>query len=703
MSRKLLPARGAKGPAGAGRLSVPSRPAGLRFLAAALCLALALLAGPKARALAAPLFRVIAPGQLTELELGPGGETVHFSVATNSVFDICLFPVDETTDARAELWRGRERVAAGEGLLAVSERLRAGADYYVVLTGTGRVRLEIARHALSRCFDQPMALDAAGDAYAKAIAREGDVHWYAVTADSDLPATLAGVPQDGAPALTAQLFDARGHLLAEATRTTGGAFLMDFVPAAGETFRVRVSAADGGTGLYRLWLERFERGALPDVLTLSRREMTLAGRSTQALSARLSPARSNATVFWESSDPAVARVSADGRVTGVSPGTAVVTAYGAGGVSDRCRVEVTPVPVAGLALREGTLSLRVGDAAALEARVLPSNASEPGIVYDSTDALVASVDDAGRVTALSEGVARVTARSVDGGYAASVDVVVESAPRRLRALLVGEQNYASTVAAARPGSANSVTAVRSMLGELDADGIRFETSTLLDASRDGILAAIGDFFAPAAREDLSLFYITCHGYYADGMTCFQMSDGSILTASELAQALRTVPGDVLAILDCCGSGGAIGEASGTGDILDGILGVFDGTVGPAAFTGSRCRVLASAALEQDSYRLSFNAAASETDMATAFARALCDAGGWSIERGARGAMRADVDYDGGVTLTELAAYTSRRVMWYLDLAGQLSGREGMYAQSVKVYPEGDITPIFTRSYGGGLE
>ena len=39
-------------------------------------------------------------------------------------------------------------------------------------------------------------LDAGGDAYNKAVARAGDVHWYAVDADSDLPAALAGIPEE---------------------------------------------------------------------------------------------------------------------------------------------------------------------------------------------------------------------------------------------------------------------------------------------------------------------------------------------------------------------------------------------------------------------------------------------------------------------------------------------------------------------------
>ena len=79
-------------------------------------------------------------------------------------------------------------------------------------------------------------------------------------------------------------------------------------------------------------------------------------------------------------------------------------------------------------------------------------------------------------------------------------------------------------------------------------------------------------------------------------------------------------------------------------------------------------------------------------MSTVFARALCDGLGWSLDRNDRAAMNADADFDGSVTVDELAGYLSRRVQWYLK-------RAGGYVQSVSVWPEGDGTVIFERSAG----
>ena len=609
----------------------------------------------------------LAAGALVEVDLDAGEAVYNFVAPTGSVYDVWLFPAgDEPPVLSAQLWRGERLVAEGEGgMPALSLRLAAGTEYRLVLSGSGRGRLELARHALSRCFALPMLLEAGGDAYSKSFVREGDAHWYALDADSTRPVSLLAAPSRPDMRLEALLFDASGRLLKAGANTTGGACLLDFIPEAGARYCVRLTCPEGETGLYDLKLERLESAALPERVTLSRRSLTIEGRDVAQLSAEVSPGGAGGALYWESSQSAVAGVDAQGLVTGQAVGQTVITAYAAGGVSDSCVVEVTPVPVTGVALLSRQMTLSVGDDAAIECDVLPEKAT-------------------------------VTVRSLDGGYSDVLAVKVAPAPRRWRALLVGEQNYAEGVAAVRTGSIHSVSGMRSMLENLSFDGARFQVNTLLDASRDEVLAGIENGFFDAGEQDMSLFYITCHGYYAGGMTFLQMYDGSVLAAAELAQALRDVKGDVLVVIDCCGSGGVIGRASDTSDILKGIDAVYDGGVGPAVMGTSRFRVLASAALEQESYRVSFNSSAGESDMSTVFARALCEAGGWSVDRSARAALRADRNYDGRVTLTELYTYVARRVMWYLNLTGTLTGSEAQYVQTVQLWPEGDGLVVMQR-------
>ena len=647
-------------------------------------------------AAAAPVF--LENGAMAVVDLDRGEAIFTFAAPSGSVYDVWLFPASEDAPrVRAQLWREGRLVAEGEGgMPALSLRLAAGAVYALHLEGQGRVRLEIARHALSRCFDEPLELNARGDIYAKAFAREGDVHWYAVDAADERPLALVGVPAEDSVRLTAMLFDDGGHLLAEGTQTAGGACLMDFTPKPGRRYAIRLASQEGATGLYELRLSRLKGGTLPDRVTLSQPSLTLHGRESAALNARVSPEGAGGILVWESSEPSVARVEDDGTVTGVGVGTARITAYAAGGESDSCQVEVRRVSVTGIDLLSNRVALNVGDDTSIECEVLPANASDPTLRYEARPEGIVEIDRRGVLRAIAEGEATVTVRALDGGFTDAMTVKVGPAPPRHRALLVGEQNYAATVAAVRTGSINSVSGLRRMLENLSFDGSKVQVSTLLDASRDGVLAAIKSAFSEAGDADVSLFYITCHGYYAGGMTCLQMYDGSVLTAAELAGALRNLRGELLVIIDCCGSGGVLARASDTGDILKGIDAVFGGTVGPPVMATSRFRVLASAALEQDSYRVSFGETASESGMSTVFARALCEAGGWNIDRAARSAMRADLDYDGRVTLTELYNYTARRVMWVLELTGELTDAGGRYVQSVQVWPEGDGTVVFQR-------
>ena len=645
-----------------------------------------------ARGLAWAEGMVLEPGALETVDLDRGEQVYTFVPVSGSVYDICVFPAGESEPSCAvALYDGDQLLAeSSEGLTALSERLTAGTTYTLRLTGAGQVRLEAARHALSRCFGQPMALGADGDSYAKAIARPGDVHWYAVTAGVSLPVVLAGLPSEPGLRLEAQLFNDSGRLLAEATRTAGGAFLMDFMPRSGRVYRVRISAPGGATGLYSVMTAQGE-GGLPEALSLSATSLRLEGRQSRRLTATASPEGAASAVLWESSDPAVARVSQSGLVTGMTPGAAVITAYGAGAVRARCRVEVARVPVEGIRLITRRIDLNVGDDIALEWEIIPENATEPGVTFELDAASdIVSVDEAGVLQALAEGEASLTIRTLDGGIAVTAGITVRPPQKRYRALLVGEQNYAATVASVRQGSANSVAGMRSMLNQLSDNGRRFEVHTALDVSRDGVIQAIRDAFDGATDQDEALFYITCHGFYAGGMTCFQMYDGSILTTHELRLALDIVPGRILLLADCCGSGGIIGRAGTPDDILAGIDAVFGGMPGPSLFEGSKYRVLASASVEQDSYRIGFEGREGESAMATVFARAVCEGCGWSIERAVKGDLLADLNDDGAVSLDELYRYAARRVNWYLSLD------DSGYVQTVRVSPEGDTAPLLSR-------
>lgn len=86
-----------------------------------------------------------------------------------------------------------------------------------------------------------------------------------------------------------------------------------------------------------------------------------------------------------------------------------------------------PVPVESVTLNEPEITLLVGEDFQLTAEVLPENADNKTIVWESSDTAIATVDENGLVTAIAAGNAIVTA-TVDDKNATCTVVVNEPAP-----------------------------------------------------------------------------------------------------------------------------------------------------------------------------------------------------------------------------------------------------------------------------------
>lgn len=71
------------------------------------------------------------------------------------------------------------------------------------------------------------------------------------------------------------------------------------------------------------------------------------------------------------------------------------------------------VNVSGIRLNHESLSLNAGDTSSIKADIFPENATDKVVKWTSSNPLVASVDDTGAVTALSEGTAEIIARTLE--------------------------------------------------------------------------------------------------------------------------------------------------------------------------------------------------------------------------------------------------------------------------------------------------
>ncbi len=188
-------------------------------------------------------------------------------------------------------------------------------------------------------------------------------------------------------------------------------------------------------------------------VTPSRVEITEGGSAV--LSARVSPeAASDRAVAWSSSDRSVATVDKTGTVQGLKPGTATVTAT-AEGKSGTCAVTVKAkaVNVTEVTLDKTELTLTEGETETLTATVRPDNADNKKVKWSSDKTEIATVDGAGKVTAVKAGEAVVTVTTEDGGKTASCKVTVKA-----KAVSVTEVTLDKTELTLTEGETETLTA-----------------------------------------------------------------------------------------------------------------------------------------------------------------------------------------------------------------------------------------------------
>lgn len=149
-------------------------------------------------------------------------------------------------------------------------------------------------------------------------------------------------------------------------------------------------------------------------IEIANKEITVEKGKSASIGASVIPDEATKKgITYTSSDESVAKVS-NGSVTGVSVGTATITATTKdGGFTDTCTVTVFENPVTGVSLSEKLIEFGIGNTATLTANVLPSNASDKSVVWSSDDDSVAEVNSEGVVTGVGLGKTTITATAGD--------------------------------------------------------------------------------------------------------------------------------------------------------------------------------------------------------------------------------------------------------------------------------------------------
>lgn len=158
------------------------------------------------------------------------------------------------------------------------------------------------------------------------------------------------------------------------------------------------------------------------------------GRNYQISAEVLPHNATNKELLWESSHPDVVKIV--NKTTGEifvrnKPGhKATITAIAKDGSGVKAQITVTATQmVTNIKINLADTLLQVGAKLTVRAHVTPDNATEKDVYWSSSHPAVATIDQDGNITALSEGKTTITASSKDGsGVSDSVELRIIDSP-----------------------------------------------------------------------------------------------------------------------------------------------------------------------------------------------------------------------------------------------------------------------------------
>ncbi len=151
----------------------------------------------------------------------------------------------------------------------------------------------------------------------------------------------------------------------------------------------------------------------------------------------------NGNITWTSSNTAVATVSANGMITAVSGGNAIITAQ-VGTVKTTCSVRVIDIPAKSVTLDKTSFEIKAGERATLKATVSPSNSTD-AVKFVSSNQNVAIVDNAGTVIAVGEGTAVITVIAGEKTTACTVTVSKSEEQTKITEVLISDKQLTLAV------------------------------------------------------------------------------------------------------------------------------------------------------------------------------------------------------------------------------------------------------------------
>ncbi|MCL2147438.1 MAG: Ig-like domain-containing protein, partial [Synergistaceae bacterium] len=198
------------------------------------------------------------------------------------------------------------------------------------------------------------------------------------------------------------------------------------------TYNFTITASNGvnpdATQNFTLTVTDESTTVLVTGVTLNKSYISIHRGSGEQLTATVLPTTAtDKSVTWSSDNLYVATVDANGLVTAIGPGSAIITARTVdGGFEATCYVAVT-TPATSVTISPSVVSLDVGEIYFLMVTVEPFNVSNSNVAWSSDNEAVATVTQGGLIRAVGGGTATITATTADGsGVAGTCTVYVDS-------------------------------------------------------------------------------------------------------------------------------------------------------------------------------------------------------------------------------------------------------------------------------------
>ena len=167
---------------------------------------------------------------------------------------------------------------------------------------------------------------------------------------------------------------------------------------------------------------------VPDVqvekITLSLDKTTINKGERIKIKVNISPEDAvDKTLKYSSDNTNIATVSSDGYIQGISSGSAKITAKASNGVTGTINIKVYS-PVADIITSTDNIVLQIEETYKINATVVPDDADNKKILYNSENTAIATVDEQGIVTGKTEGETTINVTSEEGKISKKIKVKV---------------------------------------------------------------------------------------------------------------------------------------------------------------------------------------------------------------------------------------------------------------------------------------